>query len=390
METKHFHYSASTIRTVHLTALLGLLLGPVLGSALILAWLSGDGQGLDALIRSADGSLDAEILLLMVAVVLMALIGLANRQVRLELNDFEFKVHIPRFTGLGLMGLTTGSHRIPLASIRELRLQPEKAQKNLAQSLQRSRLEVVTDNRRYRFQPYNFLLDGGPDHRIGLGAALSKQGDRLEALLNEAPLVNSLSQSTGQATQTGEPDIAPGPLANQYNLLKHRGMVVQLFLLTVAGLYGAADLMLLVEYKVLGELPLWPFVSTGLLTAALCSRLGRGAPMAERLGVAVLVTLAATAATYPGLQRFTLVTSQPVTTTYQVAQAGVFRHPSYPQLDLRGNSIPEFWATLPVGSDHRFTIYPSTFGFRLVDLTPLYAQSRAFYGNQAIPDGHAD
>lgn len=380
MTTQHFRYSPSVLRTTHMAALLSVILLPMLGIFVVLAWLGISETGdLLKLIRTEDGSLSYEAILVTALFALLPFIVVSNRKVRVELDSSTLKVHVPRLTGMGLMGLTTGDHRIPLHSIQEIRLRPATAQKTLAPAFHQSRLEIATARHTYRFQPYNFLRPQGPDHRMGLRDIFGKPKDKLPGLLEEAPLVQALSAATGLAITASEP-VSSGPLANQYNLMTHKGMVAQLFLLTVLGLYGVADFMLLTDYLVVGSLPLWPFVSAGLLTAALSIRLGRGAPMAERLGVMTLVTLAAIAATYPGLQRYSLLASpDPIAVAYQVQQTGLFGHPDHPTIDQRGSGIPEYWETVSVGSEYVFYLHGPVMGFTMVDMGPVYEESRMFY-----------
>lgn len=380
MTTQHFRYSPSILRTTHMTALLSVLLLPMLGIFVVLAWLGVSETGdLSKLIHTEDGSPSYETILVMALLALLPFIVVSNRKVWVELDSSTLKVHIPRMTGMGLMGLTTGDHRIPLHSIQEIRLRPAAAPKALTPALHHSRLEIVTARQTYRFQPYNFLRPQGPDHRMGLRDIFGKPKDKLPRLLEEAPLVQSLSAATGQAITASEP-ASSGPLANQYNLMTHKGMVAQLALLTIFGLYGVTDFVLLTDYLVLGNLPLWPFVSAGLLSAALGIRLGRGAPVAERLGVTALVTLAAVAATYPGLQRYSLLASpQPIAVSYQSTATALFEHPTHPAIDQRSSHIPEYWKTVPAGSEYVFYLHEPVMGFSIVDMGPVHEKSRAFY-----------
>ncbi|MEQ9547009.1 MAG: hypothetical protein RIK85_13470 [Marinobacter sp.] len=380
MTTQHFRYSPSILRTTHMAALLSVILVPMLGIFAVLAWLGFSETGdLSKLFHTDDGSLGYESILVLALLALLPFIVVSNRKVRVELDSSTLKVHIPRLTGMGLMGLTTGDHRILLHSIQEIRLRPAAAPKALTPALHHSRLEVVTASQTYRLQPYNFLRLQGPDHRMGLRNVFGKPRDKLHGLLREAPLVQSLSAATGKAITVSEP-ASSGPLANQYNLMTHKGMVAQLVLLTIFGLYGIADFVLLTDYLVLGNFPLWPFVSAGLLTAALGIRLGRGAPMAERLGVTALVTLAAVAATYPGLQRYSLLAApQPIAVPYQSTDTALFEHPNHPAIDQRNSQIAEYWQTVPAGSEYVFYLHRPVMGFSMVDMGPVHEKSRAFY-----------
>ncbi len=54
---------------------------------------------------------------------------------------------------------------------------------------------------------------------------------KVEALLIEAPLVQALSLATKGVNFTSSPVERVGPLAGHFNLLQHKGMVIQLALL---------------------------------------------------------------------------------------------------------------------------------------------------------------
>jgi hypothetical protein len=278
------------------------------------------------------------------------------------------------------MGLTTGEHRIPLHTIRRIELTPVMGFRNMAQAIQQSRLRLITDSKTYLLQPYNFLKVGAPDHRLGLTGAFGKPKARVESIINEAPLVRALSEAAGEASVASTPVDRSGPLAKQFNLLKHRGMVIELVLLTGLGAYALTDYLLLTNYLILGDLPLWPFVSSGLLAGALGIRLGRGAPGAERVGVAAMLCMVAIAATYPGIQRYTLIASpEPVSLAYEMTGTAHFEHSDYPAINQRSSNITEYWESLETGKNVDFLVHKPVLGFSLVDMSPVYEKSRAFY-----------
>jgi hypothetical protein len=134
----------------------------------------------------------------------------------------------------------------------------------------------------------------------------------------------------------------------------------------------------------LGDLPLWPFVSAGLLAGALGIRLGKGAPRTERLGLAAMLGVIAMAATYPALQRYTLMASpEPRAVDYDMMGTGYFEHARYPAINQRESSIPEYWQSLHSGEGHTFLLHESVPGFVMVDMSPVYEKSRVFYrGNE--------
>ncbi|MGM0767650.1 MAG: hypothetical protein ACQEV6_06480 [Pseudomonadota bacterium] len=338
------------------------------------------GLDFNKLFLDEQGNLPFELHLLALCLLLGCVVAFANRQVWLELDNENLKIHIPRLTGLGLMGFTTGDHRIPLTAIRKIELAPVTGFRNMAQALQQSKLSLVTERRTYRLQPYHFLAEGQPDHRIGIGGAFGKPKTRVEALINEAPLVKALSRIIDNVDFTSTPTDRTGPLAKHFNLLKHKGMVLQLILLAALGTYALVDYVLLTNYLVLGDLPLWPFVSTGLLAGVLGIRLGNGAPRAERLGLAALLCVITLAATYPGLQRYTLMISpEPRSVVYDSTETGYFQHARYPAINQRESSIPEYWESLPAGEVYTFFLHESGLGFVLIDMATVYEKSRAFY-----------
>lgn len=380
MGKQRFRYSASILKTSHVFATIGALLAILLGSLLLLALPNVGELSFSQFYLDEQGNVPFELYLFALCLLLGCVVAFANLQVWLKLDSENLTIHIPRLTGLGLMGFTTGDHRIPLNVIRKIELTPVTGFRNMAQALQQSKLSLVTERRTYRLQPYHFLKEGEPDHRIGIGSAFGKPKTRVEALINEAPLVKALSRITGNVDFTSTPTDRTGPLANHFNLLKHKGMVLQLILLAALGTYGLVDYVLLTNYLVLGDLPLWPFVSTGLLAGVLGIRLGSGAPRVERLGLAALLCVIALAATYPGLQRYTLMVSpEPLSVAYDSTETGYFQHSHYPAINQRESSIPEYWQSLPSGEVYTFFLHESGLGFVLVDMATVYEKSRAFY-----------
>lgn len=385
MGKQRFRYSASILKTSHLFAALGALLAFLLGSLLLLELPNVGELDFSQLFLDEQGNVPFELYLFALCLLLACAVTYVNRQVWLELDSENLKIHIPRLTGLGLMGLTTGDHRIPLNTIRKIELTPVTGFRNMAQALQQSRLNLVTDRRTYRLQPYLFLREGHPDHRISFGSAFGKPKTRVEALIHEAPLVKALTGITGNADFTSTPVERTGPLANHFNLLKHKGMVVQLILLASLGTYAVVDYILLTNHLVSGDLPLWPFVSTGLLAGALGIRLGKGAPLAERLGLAALLCFIALTATYPGLLRYTLIISpEPLAVAYNSTEAGYFEHSRYPAINQRESSIPEYWQSLPPEEAYTFFLHESGLGFVLIDMSTVYEKSRAFYRDNEL------
>lgn len=380
MLKQHFRYSASILKTGQLLGALIALFAFMLGSLLLLELPNLSGMDFAQIFRDDYGNIHFELQILVIVSLIGALVAAANHKVKVTLDSETVSIKIPKLTGLGLMGLTTGEHRIPLHTIRKIELTPATGFRNMAQAIQQSRLRLVTDSRTYLLQPYNFLRVGGPDHRMGLTGAFGKPKARVETMISEAPLVRALSEAATEAEVASTPVDRTGPLAKHFNLLKHRGMVIQLSLLAGLGLYALTDFLLLTNYLILGDLPMWPFVSAGLLAGALGIRLGRGAPGAERLGVATMLCIVAVAATYPGIQRYTLIVSpEPAPVAYRMTETAHFEHSSYPAIDQRSSNIQEYWQSLETGTEVVFPVHKPALGFALVDMSPVYEKSRAFY-----------
>src|SRR5690606_15413989 len=105
-----------------------------------------------------------------------------------------------------------------------------------------------------------------------------------------------------------------------------------------AGLYALADTFVVDVHKPLGPLPLAPFVLFGVVAGIAASKLGRGAPKAERIGVGLLAVGACVAAAYPATLRFNAATAEPEVAAYVSAGGGRFVAPSerLPSIDLSG------------------------------------------------------
>ncbi|MDS1309121.1 hypothetical protein [Marinobacter xiaoshiensis] len=380
MATQRFRYSAGIIKNGIPIIIAGLVLAFLATAFVVLNLPNPSELDLTQLYLDAEGEVDIEVQLFGLVLGVVCIAMLANRRVRLILNNESLAIHIPKLTGLGFMGLTTGTHRIPLGAIESVELTPVTGIRNIGQAIQQSRLSIVTREKTYCLQPYNFLIEGGPDHRMGFGSVFGKSRTKVEALLIEAPLVQALSLATKGVSFTSTPAESTGPLAGHFNLMQHKGMVIQMALLAGLGAYALVDYLMLTNYLVVGDMPIWPFVAGGLLAGALGIRLGKGAPRAEHLGLAILLGLITAAAIYPGLQRYTLIASQaPVEITYQMTESGYFEHASFPDIDQRKSGIFEYWASLPLGENYRFSLYEPVAGFVMVDMAPVYAKSRAFY-----------
>ena len=245
MVKQHFRYSASILKTGQLLGALIALFAFMLGSLLLLELPNLSEMDFAEIFRDDYGNIHFELQILVIVSLIGALVAAANRKVKVTLDSETVSIKIPKLTGLGLMGLTTGEHRIPLHTIRKIELTPVTGFRNMAQAIQQSRLRLITDSKTYLLQPYNFLQVGAPDHRLGLTGAFGKPKARVEAIINEAPLVRALSEAAGEASVASKPVDRSGPLAKQFNLLRHRGMVIELVLLTGLGAYALIDYLLL-------------------------------------------------------------------------------------------------------------------------------------------------
>ncbi len=103
----------------------------------------------------------------------------------------------------------------------------------------------------------SFLKEGWPDHRLGFGRTFGKSKSKVETLIIEAPLVQALSAVTNNVNFSSIPVDRTGPLASHFNLLQHKGMVIQLILLTGLGTYALVDYVMLTNYLVVGDMPAW-------------------------------------------------------------------------------------------------------------------------------------
>ena len=382
MAIKHFRYSSSPFRTSQVALITTFALSPAGGMLFMMDWSQlPDIESYSELYRKEDGSLDINMIMMPLMALVFGVVMIAQARTRLQVGPSHLAVRIPKSSALGFSDLTTGNHRIPFEQIRSLKLKPEHSAKQLPQALQKSRLEVVTDQKTYRFQPFHFRLQGGEDHRLGIRDFFSsKKGERLLPLLESAPLVRSLADTTGQPVNIDEPETFTLPESQSYNLLKHKGMAGLLAAMAGIGCYAGIDYALLVDYIIVGELPLWPFVSAGLLAAAAGAVFSRGAPAFERLGVSALLTVTAVIATWPALERYTLTMSpDPISATYHTESTGLFTHEEYPTIDQRESKIPDYWKSVEEGQPYPFTLHHPVLGFWLVDMGPVYEKSRAFY-----------
>jgi hypothetical protein len=56
-----------------------------------------------------------------------------------------------------------------------------------------------------------------------------------------------------------------------------------------------------------------------------------------------------------------------------------FEHSDYPAINQRSSNITEYWESLETGKNVDFLVHKPVLGFSLVDMSPVYEKSRAFY-----------
>lgn len=163
---------------------------------------------------------------------------------------------------------------------------------------------------------------------------------------------------------------------SQFDLFDHKGLVVQLLLIALAGGYLLFDWVALTSYQAVGSMPLLPFLLAGAVAAVLATALGNGAPITERLGVGALLVALLCASTYPAMMRYTLWQDDtPQSIKYTIVEPGLFEHPDHPTIDLRDQPLTGYWNSYPPGSEFGFTLYQSTDDMAVVALGPAYTRT---------------
>ena len=334
---------------------------------------------------------EAWLLVALLPLGLLALLGHWLAAIRVTPTGID--AHLPRWLGVGLLGQTGGRWRIVWSDIRAARLECADTAPGgglmrrtaAVQALQAARLVIETDRGAIRLRPFPWYVRGARDHRLGL-REVSIVG-RLDprACLARSPLVRALT-AQGHGPEWAEAG-GGGAVAGGYDLAKHRGMVAQMVLMAVAGLYAVTDAFFLGQFRVLDALPLWPFALVGAGAAVAVGPLGRGAPSGERVAVAALTVAALVAAVYPAMLRLNAWTADPVVVEYTAVAHGRFEAPGdRPAIDLGDQRLDAYWReAVGAGGRHRFTLLQGVFGFRQVDLGPLYERTRAFYREREAP-----
>lgn len=379
---------ASLLRGSRMYWMLLLVIGLPLLVVIVLGYTvaahKGASTSLDSIIHSfwkfirKDSSMEFWFVITLIPVAIFAHVLQRFSYIKITASGIEG--YIPKLLGLGLLGLSAGHWRIPWGSIRSIHLvPPKKWMDRLAWDLKGYRLVIETDRGQTRVTPFSWVLRDGPDHRLTFGESVRQKTLDAADVIERAPLVQVLRE---RGIELSTSPVSPDQSAPaSYDLSKHRGLVVQLVLFFAAGLYALVDALIIASFMAVEPLPLAPFVIVGLAATVLVFILGKRAPPGERIIVGMLTVAALTAAVYPGMLRINALTADPQEITYRARNEGVFAStkPGYPELDLRGLDINEYWSQYPKGKEHPFILMRGAGGFYQLDLSPLYKRTRDFY-----------
>jgi hypothetical protein len=359
----------------------------LLGIVFMVAAKKGESTGIADVLASLWSSmgknfeLDWQLWILVILAPLGVIFLMMQRLAYLRLSSYGMEGYVPKWMGLGFSGLSTGRWRIPWEAIRTVRLLPGKMIGKPAMDLRGYRLVIETDPGQTRLSPFSWLLRGGPDHRLTFREALPSKKSEVAELIERAPLIQVLRM---RSIEISTDEIVPEKESTGYDLAKHPGLVVQLVLFFVAGLYALIDAFIINPFKVLEPLPTEPFVVVGLVGVVLAFVLGKGAPIMERSIIGVMMAATLMAAVYPGLLRLNAMTAEPKEIRYRAVGTGQFvsTTPNLPALDLRSLDVNEYWSQYPDGTDHEFVLLRGAGGFYQVDLQPLYDRTRDYYSGK--------
>lgn len=376
----------SLLRPAHTWALLGVALGlPVTALLAILAVmaLAADGPICPAIwtaLRTEliDDPVNRSMLwttavLLPFATVLLLL----ESRARLRLTQAGLEASIPRPLGIRWFRQTAGTWSVRWDDVRRVRLVGF-ARSNAALRLAWYRLVIDTDHGEKWLAAFRWHERGGKDHRLGVGELLAYRKLDAAARLRSAPLVQALA-TRGFAIET-EADMA-APDAGGFDLARHKGLLAQVALFFVAGLYALTDAFFIRPYLPLEAPPAAPFLLVGALAVVAAWKLGQGAPRLERSVVGVLAVAACVAATHPAMLRLNAATAQAETLPYVSLGEGRFEPAGerLPAIDLSGLAVPEYWAEYPPGARQELTLLNGSLGFYQLELAPIYERTRRFY-----------
>ncbi|WP_139150691.1 hypothetical protein [Halofilum ochraceum] len=321
-------------------------------------------------------------------VIATAAVLLVQRRAWLRVGPGGIEGWLPRFVGFGLTGQTVGSWQIPHDRIRAVRLFAPRRSGGRgrlerrfvkAQRIRASRIEIETDRETIRLSPFPWYRPDGPDHRLAMHELSSLSGADPASYVERAPLVEHL-RPLGLTIETAGEDATDLVLFG-FDLSRDRGMVAQLGLLSAAGLYALVDTFFLLQYTPLAPMPWAPFALMLMVAIPLTLWLGRRAPVTERVVVGALTVASLAVAVYPGLLRFNAATAEPRVVEYAAMAPGRFQAATggYPDIDLTGQGLSEYWAQHDRGASHPFTLLRGDAHFWQLDLAPLYERTRDYY-----------
>lgn len=386
-------FSAFPIRASHTRLLILIGLGlPILALLLALMMARPETEGpaglfapLASLWKDFIRDTENRILLWALAALLpvAAVMLLGQRQARLRITSDALEGSIPRWLTLGSVRQTAGHWRIPREDIRGVRLVALWQTRQPIQQLALYRLVIDTPDTEIWINPFAWLHTGRDDHRLRLGEIFRPRRLDAEKRIQDAPLFSIFREAGFEITLDATAPEGAHPLSRGFDLTRHKGMLVQLGLLSVGGLYAIGDTFM-GTWRPLEAMPVLPFVAVGILGASLAATLGRGAPRAERLGVGALTVIALAGAVHPALLRINGMTAQPQTVQYKAVAPGRFEpvNAPLPPIDLSGKRLDEYWEQYPPGTEHPFTLLRGDAGFHQLDMEPLHARTREFYRAQ--------
>lgn len=382
----------SLVRPGHLGLLMGGLLAvPVFLIIVLLLALQetggGDKRAWD-LLRAAWteflGEPGSELMLWSLAVItpFAVVLTFGQRVARIHITSLGLRARIPRWLGLSLLGQTAGRWEVLWEAVRHVRLVPPAGGRKGIKLLGWYRLIIETDAEEIRITPFSWFDRAGTDHRLRIGELFRPAAVNAEQRVRDAPLIQAF-EARGFQMETTEAGWKPADA--RFDLVRHRGMVVQLVVFFLAGLYALADTYTTGSYRALEPPPAIPFIEAGVITGLGAWLLGRGAPALERTVVGALTVVAVVAAIHPVILRLNAVTAEPEAVSYRATAPGVFEAPraSYPAIDLTDIQAGEYWAAHPPGSSHEFTLMRGDAAFYQLDLSPLYARTKAFYESRS-------
>ena len=325
-------------------------------------------------------SLTKFLVLLVMALIAVLLLWLQGRAY-LRLSAQGIEVYLPKWTGLGVLGLSTGHWAIRWSEIRKVSLLPGKPVPQLAQKVSGCRLVIETDNRVLRLSPFLWVLHRGVDHRLSWRQISSRPSPDVANLIKASPLIRALQQRG--ITVADEVGVPKEQRSLGFDLTQHKGMKVQLVLMVCLGLYALIDGLFLGHFKPLESLPITPFVIVALAGGVLVVCLGRRAPLMEAIVVGMFTVGVLVSAVYPGMLRINAMTADAQYVTYTALGDGHFESESeyLPRLDLSTLKVHEYLEQYPEGAEHEFLLQRGVAGFYQLDLKAFYDKTRAFYSN---------